>query len=141
LLGPDAGIQDASKDLLCRGHDFIPVRTPSEDLRLPEGEGSGYLWNLFSVARLEQGDRGVYIEIESIALSRAIPGFVQLVVDPIVRRVSRDSMIAPIKSTEEAVRLNSLTNPRSANARASTEHMHGPSAALKNKASAFAAVQ
>jgi hypothetical protein len=40
---------------------------------IPEGQGGGYVWKLFSIGRLAQRDGGVYIEIEAIALSRDIP--------------------------------------------------------------------
>ena len=71
--------------------------------RMPEGEGGGYIWKLFSVVRLEQRDGGVYVEVEAIALSREIPGALRIVVDPIVRRVSRNSVLTSIQQTEEAV--------------------------------------
>jgi hypothetical protein len=76
--------------------------------RMPEGEGGGYIWKLFSVIRLEEGDGGVYVEVEAMALSREIPGAVRFVIDPIVRRVSRNSVFTSIQQTEEAVRGNSL---------------------------------
>jgi hypothetical protein len=109
--------------------------------RMPEGEGGGYIWKLFSIVRLEQSDGGVYVEIEAIVLSRDIPGAVHLVVDPIVRRVARNSMLTSIKQTGEAVRSNSLANMKPANSSASAEHLSSASAALKDKASAFARVR
>src|SRR5258708_7964557 len=41
--------------------------------RMPEGQGGGYIWQLFSIARFEQRDGGVYVELEAVALSRDIP--------------------------------------------------------------------
>ena len=37
---------------------------------LPEDEGTGLIWRLYSVARFEERDNGLYIEVEAIALSR-----------------------------------------------------------------------
>jgi hypothetical protein len=71
--------------------------------RKPEGEGSGYVWKLYSVARLEERDDGVYIELEAIALSRDIPAALRVVADPIVRHLSRNSLLMSLKQTEEAV--------------------------------------
>jgi hypothetical protein len=71
--------------------------------RKPEGEGSGYIWKLYSVARLEERDDGVYIELEAIALSRDIPAALRVVADPIVRHLSRNSLLMSLKQTEEAV--------------------------------------
>lgn len=76
---------------------------PGERL-IPEGSGGGYIWKLFSIARLEQRDGGVYIEMETVALSRGIPAAFRIVADPIVRRVSRGAMLTAIKQTEDAVR-------------------------------------
>jgi hypothetical protein len=109
--------------------------------RLPEGEGRGYIWKLFSIARLEQRDGGVYIEMETVALSCDIPGAVRLIVDPIVRRVSRNAMLTSIKQTEEAVRVNSLAGVKPDGPPANDGHMSGTPAALKNKSSAFARVR
>jgi hypothetical protein len=58
---------------------------------------------LYSVARLEERDGGVYSELEALALSRNIPAALRVVVDPIVRRVSRNSLTISLKQTEEAV--------------------------------------
>jgi hypothetical protein len=76
--------------------------------RISEGEGGGYIWKLFSIARLEERDGGVYIEMETAALSRDIPAMLHMLVDPIVRRVSRNAMLLSIKQTEQAVRASSL---------------------------------
>jgi hypothetical protein len=73
------------------------------EYRKPDGEGSGYIWKLYSVARLEERDDGVYIELEAMALSRKIPAAFRVVADPIVRRVSRNSLLISLKQTEEAV--------------------------------------
>ena len=109
---------------------------PSER-RLPEGEGGGYIWKLFSIARLEQRDGGVYVEMETVALSREIPAMVRLVVDPIVRRVSRNSMLTSIQQTEEAVRCNSVAEMQRAESPLSGGHASNASAVLRDKATAF----
>jgi hypothetical protein len=75
---------------------------PSE-YRKAEGEGRGLIWKLYSIARLEQRDGGVYIELEAIALSRDIPSAVRLVVAPVVRRVSRNALLISLQQTEKAV--------------------------------------
>lgn len=72
--------------------------------KIPEGRGDGYIWRLCSIARLEQRDGGVYIELEAIALSREILLAARFFVDPIVRRVSRNSMLISLRQTREALR-------------------------------------
>jgi hypothetical protein len=71
-------------------------------LRLPDGEGSGYIWRMCTISRYEERDGGVYVEIEAIALSRSIPAMLQWVVEPIVRRVSRSSLTATLEQTRAA---------------------------------------
>ncbi len=71
--------------------------------KLPPDEGSGYIWRLYSITRFEERDGGVYVEIEAIALSRDIPGSVRWLVDPIVRRVSKNSLVTSLRQTQDAV--------------------------------------
>ena len=73
-------------------------------LELPPGQGNGYIWRLYSFARFEERDGGVYIELEAIALSRDIPLAARWFVDPIVRRVSKNSIMVTLRQTKEAVR-------------------------------------
>jgi hypothetical protein len=74
--------------------------------KLPLNEGSGYIWRLYSFSRFEQRDDGVYVELEVIALSRDIPGGLRWLIDPIVRRVSRSSLLTSLIETRSAVRAN-----------------------------------
>ena len=80
---------------------------------LPEDHGKGIIWRLYSVARYEQRDGGVYIELEAIALSRDVPATLRFMVDPIVRRVSRSSLSTSLQQTAEAVQALSTTTTRS----------------------------
>jgi hypothetical protein len=75
---------------------------PSEH-RLPIGEGTGYLWRLSTITRFEERDGGVYLEVEALALSRDVPFSLRFVVEPIVRRVSRNSLTESLTQTEKAV--------------------------------------
>jgi hypothetical protein len=108
--------------------------------RLPAGEGGGYVWRLFSIARLDQRDDGVYVELEVVALSREIPGALRFFVDPIVRRVSRNSLLISLQQTEEAVGARFGAVARPAGVPASAEQLQGVSAALSTKGAAFTGV-
>jgi hypothetical protein len=70
---------------------------------LPEDEGIGLIWRLASFTRLEEADGGVYAELEALALSRDIPAALRLIVNPIVRRVSRDSLLTSLHQTRAAI--------------------------------------
>jgi len=76
---------------------------------LPEDHGTGIIWRLYSFARFEERDGGVYVELEAIALSRDIPATLRWVVDPIVRRVSRSSLVTSLQQTADAVRASAPT--------------------------------
>jgi hypothetical protein len=71
--------------------------------RLPPAQGRGILWRLYAYSRFLERDGGVYVELEPIALSRSIPAVLQWLIDPIVRKVSRDSLFLSLKSTRDAV--------------------------------------
>ena len=70
---------------------------------LPVNTGHGFIWRLYNVTRFQQRDGGVYVELEAIALSRDVPGAVRWIVNPVVRRVSKGSMLVSLQKTHEAV--------------------------------------
>jgi hypothetical protein len=107
--------------------------------RIPEGEGSGYIWKLYSVVRFEQRDNGVYVEIEALALSRDIPAAVRLVADPIVRRVSRNSLLTSLQQTGAAMRGSLVAG--SAGVPASAEQMRAPRAAASRRSLSFTGIR
>jgi hypothetical protein len=74
-----------------------------EQRTLPEDTGTGLIWRLSSITRLEQRDGGVYAELEALALSRDIPAAFRLIATPIVRRVSRDSLATSLHQTKVAI--------------------------------------
>ena len=74
---------------------------------LPEGEGPGLIWRLFSATRYEERDGGVYIEIEAIALSRDVPASLRWLVYPVIRRVAKASLTTTLEETRDAVHSNS----------------------------------
>jgi hypothetical protein len=71
--------------------------------QLPVDEGAGFVWRLATFTRFEQRDGGVYLEVETLALTRDVPVSLRLVIDPIVRRVSRNSMTESLRQTGKAV--------------------------------------
>jgi len=92
----------------------IPHCGRSDEQELPPNQGSGYIWRVSSLARFEERDGGVYIELEAIALSRDVPVALRWVVDPIVRGVSRNTLLISLQQMEEAVRSTSGTAGRTA---------------------------
>jgi hypothetical protein len=75
----------------------------SGEYLLPPGQGSGYIWRLHSIARYEERDGGVYLELEAIALTRTIPWSLRWMVSPIVNHLSINSMVTSLRQTRDAV--------------------------------------
>ncbi len=71
--------------------------------KLPSDQGSGYIWRMHSITRFEEADGGVYVEMETVALSRDIPAALRWMVNPIVRRVARGAMLTSLRQTMDAV--------------------------------------
>jgi hypothetical protein len=70
---------------------------------LPPGQGSGYIWRLHSIARYEERDGGVYLELQAIALTRSIPPSLRWLVNPVVNHLSINSLTTSLRQTREAV--------------------------------------
>ena len=110
-----------------------------DEHELPPNQGSGYIWRVYSVARFEERDGGVYIELEAVALSRDIPVAVRWVVDPIVRRVSRNTMLISLQQMQEAVHSTAETANRTAKqSTVATSNARGAIAPTSNVAYRFA---
>jgi len=75
---------------------------PNERL-LPPDRGRGYVWRLHTVTRYEERNGGVYVEMETIALSRPVPAAVRWMVNPVVARFSRSELMTSLRQTREAV--------------------------------------
>jgi hypothetical protein len=75
---------------------------PSEHA-LPEGDGPGYIWRMFTVTRVEQRDDGVYVEMELMGLSRGIPWAFRWLIQPLAERLPRNILRAILKDTRDAV--------------------------------------
>lgn len=80
----------------------------ANEQELQPSQGSGYIWRLYSIARFEERDGGTYVEVEAIALSRDVPVALRWLVNPIVRSVSRNSMLVSLRQMEDAVRSTEL---------------------------------
>lgn len=79
---------------------------------LPAGQGNGFIWRLHSIARYEERDSGVYLELEAIALTRNIPPALGWMVNPVVNRLSIGSLAATLRETRDAVQSLDLRSER-----------------------------
>jgi hypothetical protein len=69
----------------------------------PEARRPGYVWRALIVQRLEQRDEGVYIELETISLSRGIPVEVRWLIKPLTDDLPREMMTDILDETRTAV--------------------------------------
>ena len=65
----------------------------------PVGRDGGYLWRLNTYWRFLQRDNGVYIECESITLTRGIPAGFGWLVRPFVTSIPRESLTFTLETT------------------------------------------
>ena len=87
-----------------------------EEKELPVGRDSGYLWRLNSYWRFLERDEGVYIQSESVTLTRGIPTGLGWVVRPFVTSIPRDTLTFTLETTRTA--LSTAATVRAAAARA-----------------------
>lgn len=76
------------------------ANTPFEREK-PEGTDSGFLWRLNSYWRYEQALGGVFVECESVSLSRDIPPVFSVLVRPIINRIAKESMARTLAAMRE----------------------------------------
>jgi hypothetical protein len=69
----------------------------------PPDAGYGFLWRLYSYWRFEQVDGAVYVECRAISLTRDVPAGLRWVIEPIVKKLPRESLIATLDRTRAAV--------------------------------------
>ena len=110
----------AAMDAQYQAHDFVDGRrgyniattTRVQEIQsygqrgehlLPPDEGNGFMWRVHSIARYEERDGGVYLELEAVALTRDIPASLRWLVSPVVNHLSIDSLTTTLRQTRDAV--------------------------------------
>lgn len=69
----------------------------------PVGDDSGYLWRLNDYWRYEEKDGGVYMQVESISLSRDIPSLLGWLAKPIIHRIARQAIASLLDENRRAI--------------------------------------
>ena len=77
--------------------------TASEHV-LSAGEEHGFLWRLNTYWSYEERDGGLYLQLEALSLTRAIPAGLGWVIRPYVESIPRESMEFTLRSTANALR-------------------------------------
>ncbi len=71
---------------------------------LPPDTGFGFLWRLYSYWRFEEREGGVYLECRAISLSRDVPLGLGWVIEPIIQKLPKESLIHTLECTRQALR-------------------------------------
>ncbi len=88
-----------------RSTRITEVRNAGEpdEIQLPSEEDSGLLWRLNAYWRLEETNRGLYVELSTISLSRDIPMGLAWLMKPFIREVPRESLRSTLAATRRAM--------------------------------------
>ena len=70
---------------------------------MPADTGYGFLWRLHSYWRFQQSEIGVCAECRAISLTRNIPKGLGWIIEPIIHRLPRESLINTLRATRDAV--------------------------------------
>ena len=76
--------------------------TPKEKV-LPPDAGHGFLWRLYSDWRFHEREGGVYVECRAISLTRDVPFGMGWVIEPIIQKLPKESLINTLQATRRAL--------------------------------------
>jgi hypothetical protein len=82
--------------------EVMDIGSPSERERT-DGKDHGYMWRLNSYWRMEEKDGGVYVQTESITLSRTVPFMLSWIINPLTKTIPRDVIVQLLADTRNAV--------------------------------------
>jgi hypothetical protein len=71
---------------------------------LSPSEEHGFLWRLNSYWTYEERDGGLYLQIESVSLTRSVPNGLNWVIQPFIEKIPRESLEFTLRSTCNALR-------------------------------------
>lgn len=94
----------------------------SDEREKPVGNDRGFLWRLYSYWRFQEKDSGVYVQLESVALSRSVPVLLAWVVNPYLKSIPKAYLSRLLISTRAA-----LTNKTAAASFGTSPSMKQPS--------------
>jgi hypothetical protein len=93
-----------------RVREIADYGQPSEH-PFPENRRPGFVWREVTVQRFEERDGGVYIELETVLLSRGIPAELRWLIKPLADELPRRLMISVLSDTRSAVLQETRLSP------------------------------
>ena len=76
----------------------------SSERALGPKEDHGFLWRLNTYWSYEERDGGLYLEIESVSLTRSVPAGLGWIVSPFIQKIPRESLAFTLKATCDALK-------------------------------------
>jgi len=98
---PMDATQCRSRSVATRIAEVADADKPGEREK-PIGHDGGFLWRINSYWRFEEKDQGVYVEVESISLTRDIPTGLGWMIRPFITSIPRESLLMTLGSTRTA---------------------------------------
>jgi hypothetical protein len=91
---------------LSRSTQISEIESPgsNHERALSSTEEHGFLWRLYTYWTYEERDGGLYMQIESVSLTRSIPTGLGWAIGPFVKSVPRESLEFTLRSTCNALR-------------------------------------
>jgi hypothetical protein len=91
---------------LSRSTKISEIKSPgsSDERLLGPNEDHGFLWRLNTYWSYEERDGGIFMQIESVSLSRSVPEGLGWAIKPFVESVPRESLEFTLRSTSKALR-------------------------------------
>lgn len=82
----------------------IEASGTARERALTPSEEHGFLWRMNTYWSYEERDGGLYIQIESVSLTRSIPTGLGWVIGPFVQSVPRESLEFTLRATRDALK-------------------------------------
>ena len=75
----------------------------SDEREKPVGHDSGFMWRLNSYWRFAQRDRGTYVQLEAISLTRDIPTGLGWLIRPFITSIPQQSLVFTLSRTRDGL--------------------------------------
>jgi hypothetical protein len=70
---------------------------------LAPGNDHGFLWRLNTYWSYQEADGGLYLQIESISLTRSVPSGLNWIIQPFIQKIPQESLEFTLRSTSTAL--------------------------------------
>lgn len=102
----DGRLDAAHVDSLARSTHIAEISAPGtrQERALSDRESHGFLWRINTYWTCEERDGGLYLQVETVSLTRSIPHGLGWAVSPFVQSIPRESLEFTLRSTCNALR-------------------------------------